>query len=501
MAAQGSAPILIRGGIVVNDDRQFRADVLLQNSLITAVGENLVVPTGARVIDASGKYVIPGGIDPHTHCQLPFMGTVSVDDFDIGTQAAVAGGTTTLIDFVIPSKGQSLLEAYDQWRNWADPKVNCDYALHVAITWWSDKVAEEMGILAKEKGVSSFKMFMAYKGTFQLPDEDMIKAFTRCKEIGAVGQVHAENGDVVADGQKKILAKGITGPEGHEMSRPEDVESEATNRAILIADRVNTPIYIVHVMSRGASNVIAQARKDGKRVFGEPIAAGLGTDGMQCFHHNWRHAAAFVMGPPLRPDPTVKQHLMKLLASGDLQTVGTDNCTFNANQKAMGKDDFTKIPNGVNGIEDRMSVVWEKGVHTGILTPSEFVKVTSSNAARIFNLYPRKGRIEVGCDADVVVWNGEASRVISSKTHHHAVDFNIFEGMEVHGVAEVTISRGVVVWENGKLSTKKGHGKFIPRQPFGFAFEGIEARERARDERKLKVEREPYTGDVFVPGK
>jgi len=206
------------------------------------------------------------------------------------------------------------------------------------------------------------------------------------------------------------------------------------------------------------------------------------------------------MGPPLIPDPTVKVHLMKLLASGDLHTVGTDNCTFNAKQKAMGKDDFTKIPNGVNGIEDRMSVVWEKGVKTGIITPCEFVKVTSSNAARIFNVYPRKGRIDVGSDADIVIWNGDAQRTISAKTHHHAVDFNIFEGMEVHGVAEVTISRGVVVWENGKLYTKKGHGKFIPRGCFGPVFDGIDARDSSRDERKQKVEREPYKGEVWQPG-
>jgi len=497
-----SAPhrLFIKGGTVVNEDRQFRADVLTEGGIIKEIGANIECPKDARVIDATGKYVIPGGIDPHTHCQLPFMGTVAIDDFDIGTQAAVSGGTTMLIDFVIPSKGQSLLEAYDQWKKWADEKVNCDYSLHVAITWWSDKVSEEMGILCKEKGVNSFKMFMAYKNVFQLSDGELYKAFSRCKELGALAQVHAENGDVVAEGQKKMLAMGITGPEGHLLSRPEDVEAEATNRAIMIADRINTPLYIVHVMSKMSADVIANARKRGIRVYGEPIAAGLGTDGTQCFHCDWRHAAAFIMGPPLRADPTVKEHLMKLLASGDLQTVGTDNCTFNAKQKAMGKDDFTKIPNGVNGIEDRMAVVWEKGVVSGWLTPSEFVKVTSSNCAKIFNIYPKKGRIDVGCDADIVIWDGDAKRTISAKTHHHAVDFNIFEGMEVHGIATVTISRGKVVWENGKMLTQKGSGKYVPRATFGPIFDGIKEREIARDERKLKVEREPYTGEVFVPG-
>lgn len=205
--------------------------------------------------------------------------------------------------------------------------------MHVAVTWWSEQVSEEMGILCREKGVNSFKMFMAYKGVFQLGDSELYSAFKRCKELGALAQVHAENGDVICEGQKKMLAKNITGPEGHVLSRPEDVETEATNRAIMIADQVNTPLYIVHVMCKGAANVIANARKEGKRVYGEPIAAGLGVDGTHCWHKDWRHAAAYVMGPPLRPDPSTKEHLMKLLASGDLHTVGTDNCTFNGDQK------------------------------------------------------------------------------------------------------------------------------------------------------------------------
>eukprot|EP01113_Clastostelium_recurvatum_P030904 TRINITY_DN3806_c0_g1_i6.p1 TRINITY_DN3806_c0_g1~~TRINITY_DN3806_c0_g1_i6.p1 ORF type:complete len:430 (-),score=131.96 TRINITY_DN3806_c0_g1_i6:40-1329(-) len=429
------------------------------------------------------------------------MGTVSVDDFDIGSRAAIAGGTTFFIDFVIPAKGQSLLEAYDQWRGWADPKVNCDFSLHVAVTWWSPQVSEEMGVLVRERGVTSFKVFMAYKGAFMLGDEDMYHVFMRCKALGAIAQVHAENGDMVAEGQKKMLAMGICGPEGHEMSRPEELEAEATNRAITIANRVNTPVYIVHVMSKGAADVICRHRKEGRRVFGEPIAAGLGTDGTHMWHHDWRHAAAYVMGPPLRPDPTTKTLLMDLLASGDLSCVGTDNCTFCADQKAMGKDDFSKIPNGVNGVEDRMSIVWHMGVATGKLTPSDFVRVTSANAARIFNMYPRKGRIEAGTDADIVLWDGEAKRTISAQTHHHAVDFNIFEGMEVTGVATTTIVAGRVVWEENKLNTTKGSGIFVPRTPFGFPFEGIDIRDKVRDERLRKVEREPYTGPVFVPKK
>lgn len=330
-----------------------------------------------------------------------------------------------------------------------------------------------------------------------ITDEEMFYAFTKCKELGALGQVHAENGDLIVEGQKECLEKGITGPEGQELSRPEEVEAEATNRAITIANRVNTPVYIVHVMSKGAADMIVKARKEGKRVYGEPIAAGLGSDGTNLFHRCWRHAAAYVMGPPLRPDVTVKDYLMKLLASGDLQAVGTDNCTFAANQKALGKDNFTQIPNGVNGIEDRMAIVWEKGVVPGILTPSEFVAVTSTNAAKIFNIYPQKGVIQPGADADVVVWDGKSSRVISKDTHHHAVDFNIFEGMKVHGIANVTISRGRVVWEDGELKTEQGWGKFVPRPCFGCVFDGIKERDEARDIAKRKVEREPYAGEVI----
>jgi len=219
------------------------------------------------------------------------------------------------------------------------------------------------------------------------------------------------------------------------------------------------------------------------------------------YHKCWRHSSAYVMGPPLRPDPSIKEYLMTLLSTGELSCVGTDNCTFNSEQKGMGKDDFTKIPNGVNGIEDRMSIVWEKGVISGLLTPSDFVRVTSTAAAQIFNIYPRKGRIDVGSDADIVIWNGEQTRVISKDTHHHKVDFNIFEGMTVHGIAEVTISRGRVVWENGVLKTVRGSGRYIPRLPWGPPYDGMEIRDKSRDETKLKVEREPYTGPVFVPPK
>nr|XP_011445025.2 dihydropyrimidinase isoform X2 [Crassostrea gigas] len=487
--------LLIKGGKIVNDDQSFDADIYIEDGIIKQVGTNLVIPGGARTIEARGKLVMPGGIDTHTHMQLPFMGTYAVDDFYSGTKAALAGGTTMIIDFVLDQKGVSLLEAYDKWRGWADPKVCCDYGLHVGVTWWSDQVAKEMETLCAEKGINSFKMFLAYKDVFMLNDDELYESFKRIKELGALGMVHAENGHLIAEKSKEMLKMGISGPEGHEMCRPEEVEAEATQRAITIANQANCPLYIVHVMSKSSADVVSKARREGKVVFGEPIAASLGTDGTHYWNKCWRHAAGHVMGPPLRPDSSTPGYLMDLLANNDLQVTGTDNCTFSADQKALGKDDFRKIPNGVNGVEDRMSVIWEKGVHSGKMDPCRFVAVTSTNAAKIFNIYPQKGRIAVGSDADIVIWDPKETRTISAKTHHQAVDFNIFEGMVCHGVPVYVITNGHVVLDEGQLKVTQGMGRFIPTPCNAEMVYGrVAKRELAR--MPQKVERDPYTGPV-----
>ncbi|XP_036675021.3 dihydropyrimidinase 1 isoform X2 [Drosophila suzukii] len=460
--------VYIKNGEIVNHDKSFKADVYIEDGVIKFVGPSseITIPGGVRTIDASGLMIIPGGIDPHTHMQLPFGGAVAVDDFYHGTKAAVAGGTTMIIDFVLPNKHESMIEAYDKWRSWADPKVCCDYGLHVGITWWSKSVSEEIGILCKELGVNSFKTFMAYKGLYQLNDSDLLDVFERIRQLNGVAMVHAENGDIIAKNTQRLLAEGINGPEGHELSRPEEVEAEAVHRACVLAHQMKTPLFVSGLTSKSSAELVGRARRSGYCVFGETLASSLGRS-MSGVPKGDRIYA--ITSPPIRESAETPRQLMKSLAYDDLQLTGSDNCTFNKEHKALGKGDFTKIPNGVNGVEDRMSLVWEKGVHAGLLDPCRFVAVTSTNAAKIFNIYPQKGRIAVGSDADIVIWNPNATRTISKDTHHHACDFNIFEGMTVHGVCEFVLVRGRICAERGNVRVAEGFGRFIPtpvRPPF-----------------------------------
>ena len=464
--------VLIKNGTIVNADQSFQADVLCADGKIQEIGSNISAPSGAEIIDAAGQYVMPGGIDPHTHMQLPFMGTVASEDFYTGTAAGLAGGTTMIIDFVIPAPQQNIMEAYQQWREWSQKAV-ADYSFHVAITWWDETVHADMKTLVEKYGVNSFKHFMAYKGAIMATDETLVNSFNRALELGAMVTVHAENGEMVSQLQEKIFNMGITGPEGHPLSRPPEVEGEAANRAISIANVYGVPLYVVHVSTKQSLEAITRARNAGQKVFGEVLAGHLLVDESVYLDKDFESAAAHVMSPPFR----AKEHqdaLWKGVLSGNLQTTATDHCCFCADQKAAGKDDFRITPNGTAGIENRMEVLWHHGVNTGLLNMNEFVKLTSTNAAQIFNIYPRKGTISVGADADIVVWDPEATKTISAKTHHQNIDFNIFEGMKVKGCASHTISAAKVVYANGELKVERGAGRYIERPAYASFYQGLD---------------------------
>ncbi|MEM9643094.1 MAG: dihydropyrimidinase, partial [Pseudomonadota bacterium] len=417
---------VIKGGTVVTADRTWKADVLIEGEVIAQIGEDL---TGDEVVDAEGAYVIPGGIDPHTHLEMPFMGTTAAETFESGTWAAAAGGTTMLVDFCLPGADGSIKNAINEWHRKSAPQICSDIGYHMAITGWNENIFAEMKD-AVDMGVNSFKHFMAYKGALMVEDDEMFASFQRCKELGALPMVHAENGDVVDLLQKEMLAKGITGPEGHAYSRPPEVEGEAANRAIMIADAVGTPLYIVHVSCEQAHEAIRRARQKGNRVYGEPLAQFLCLDESDYFEKDWDYAAQRVMSPPFRG----KEHqdgLWAGLAAGSLQVVATDHAAFTTEQKRMGRDNFCMIPNGTGGLEERLAVLWTKGVETGRLTPEEFVACTSTNIAKILNIYPKKGALVPGADADIVVWDPKITKTLSATNQKSVLDYSVWEGMEV----------------------------------------------------------------------
>jgi len=451
---------VIKGGTVVNADRSFTADVLVENGIITGVGDNL---SGDNSLDASGCYVMPGGIDPHTHLEMPFMGTYSSDDFESGTRAALSGGTTMVVDFCLPAPGQSLLEARQMWDN-KTSKASCDFSFHMAITWWSEQVFNEMATVV-DSGINTFKHFLAYKGALMVNDDEMYSSFKRCAALGAMPLVHAENGDVVAQLQQSLMEDGNCGPEAHAYSRPTQVEGEASNRAIMIADMAGVPLYIVHVSCEEAHEAIRRARQNGKRVYGEPLIQHLTLDESEYANSDWDHAARRVMSPPFR-NKLHQDSLWAGLAAGSLQVVATDHCAFTTEQKRFGVGDFTKIPNGTGGLEDRMPVLWSRGVNTGRLTMNEFVAVTSTNIARILNAYPKKGVVMEGADADIVVWDPARSKTVTADKQQSAIDYNVFEGFELTGLPRFTLTRGQVAVTEGAMNTQEGHGKFVPRDAY-----------------------------------
>uniref|UniRef100_A0A3Q4M8A9 Dihydropyrimidinase like 5b n=1 Tax=Neolamprologus brichardi TaxID=32507 RepID=A0A3Q4M8A9_NEOBR len=478
-ANMGSMRILIKGGKVVNDDFTQEADVYIENGIIQQVGKELMIPGGAKVIDASGKLVLPGGIDTSVHLQETFMNATIQDDFYSGTKAALMGGTTMVMGLVLPEQHCSLLDAYEKCRALADAKACCDYALHVGLTWWGPKVRNEMETLVREHGVNSFQVFMAYKDMMMLRDSELYQTLQTCKDIGAIARVHAENGELVAEGAKEALDLGISGPEGIEISRPEELESEATHRAITIANRARCPIYLVNVSSMSAGDMIAAAKMQGKVVHGETTVAHAVLNGMQYYHQDWAHAAAHVIVPPLRLDPNTPSYLMGLLGNDNLSVVASEHRPFSTKQRALGKEDFTKIPHGVPGVQDRMSVIWERGV------VRTHVKRTHKNLRSAMNhtiYHPQPVDVEV-------------LKTISVSTQVQGGDFNLYEGMRCHGVPLVTISRGRLVCENGVFMCAEGSGKFYPQRTFpDYLYKKMVQREKTQAYKG--VDRDPYSGDV-----
>ena len=451
---------VIRGGTIITADDTYQADVGIAGERIAVIGSNL---EGAETIDASGKYVMPGGVDVHTHLEMPFGGTVTADDWQSGTTAAVCGGTTTLIDFAIQDFGKSLRAGVDAWFARAEGKASMDYAFHIIVRELKDSHLGEMDALVRE-GITSFKLFMAYPGVFMVDDATIFRALLRTKENGGLVCMHAENGGVIDILVHRALAEGHTEPKWHALTRPMSAEAEATRRAIALAEMAGVPIYIVHLSAGDAMEEVRRARERGFPTYAETCPQYLFLS-YEDYERPGFEGAKFVMSPPLRPKGN-EERLWNGLQTDALQAVSTDHCSFcMKEQKELGKDDFSKIPNGAPGIETRLMLLYDGGVGGKRISLNRFVELTSTRPAKIFGLYPRKGSITVGADADLLVWDPKAKWTISVKTHHMNVDYNPYEGREVTGVPQQVLLRGQVVVKDQKFVGKVGQGKFIAREP------------------------------------
>jgi dihydropyrimidinase len=446
---------LIRNGSVVTPEGTATADVLTDGETIAVVAPHLQADAD-RTIDASGRYVIPGGVDVHTHLDMPYGEFTSADDFASGTVAAAFGGTTTIVDFAVQDRGASLHRAVDAWKAKAAGRAAVDYGFHVIVTDLTDAAEREMDELVAD-GVTSFKLFTAYPGRLMVDDAAIFRALLRTAANGGTVMVHAENGGVIEVLQQRALAAGRTGPEQHALTRPALAEAEATHRVIALAELAGAPIYIVHVSAAETVEELAAARRRGLPVHGETCPQYL-LLGAECYAED---GARFVMSPPLR-ERRSQERLWSALAAGELEAVATDHCPFRLADKHAHAD-FTKIPGGAPGIETRMSLVFDGGVAGGRFTMERFVEVTAAGPARLFGLWPRKGTIAPGSDADIVIWNAERESVISARTHHMRVDYNPYEGRVVKGAAELVLSRGRPVIENGAFVGRAGAGVFLRR--------------------------------------
>jgi dihydropyrimidinase len=441
----------------------FVADILIEDGTITSIAKSIPA-SGPDVVDASGSYVFPGFIDPHTHLDMPFGGTVTADDFASGTAAAALGGTTTIVDFALHTKGDSLANALKTWEKKAAGKASIDYAFHLTIADGRPETLEEIPLMIEREGVNSFKCFMAYKHILQVDDETIFRVMQAAAKFGGLVQVHAENGDVIEVTVKEALAEGHTAPKYHALTRPVQLEMEATARAIYLAEVSGSPLYVVHVSSGGAADAISDGRKRGLPIYGETCPQYLVCDTSDYDRPDFA-GANYVMSPPLR-DKWNQNVLIGKLKNGELQSIGSDHCSFLCEQKELGKDDFSKIPNGAPTIEDRVAIVYERIVNGGVVGLNQFVALTSTNPAKLFGLFPRKGTIAVGSDGDIVVWDPNAVRTISAATHHMKADNNIFEGMTVRGTPRYVISRGRVLAKGGAYVGETGRGIRQKSAPF-----------------------------------
>jgi len=459
---------LITNGTIVTSEGSQQADVLIEDETIAAIGSGLADAglTADETIDATGRYVIPGAIDVHTHMELPFGGTNAKDTFETGTRAAAFGGTTTVVDFAVQSRGASLRAGLDAWHAKAEGNAVADYGFHMIMSDVNDDTLAEMDQLVAE-GVPDFKLFTAYPGVFYSDDGAIFRAMQRTAKNGGLIMMHAENGmaiDVVAADE---VAAGHTDPYYHGVARYPIFEGEATNRVIRLAEAAGVPVYVVHLSAREALDAVRQARDRGTKAFAEtcPQYLFLSLDDMK----NGFEGAKFVCSPPLR----TADHQAELwtgLVKDDLQLVATDHCPFDFHgQKELGKGDFRKIPNGLPGVEDRVDLLHDGGVVGGRITKERWVEIVSTAPARLFGMYPRKGAVAVGSDADLVVYDPTATRTISAKTHHMDVDYSVYEGRQVRGRSDVVLSRGSIVVRNGEFTGRKGHGRFVKRAPADFA--------------------------------
>jgi len=457
---------LIQGGTVVTAAETMRADVLVDGEKVVAIGTGLGASAAAdRTVDAAGRYVMPGAIDVHTHMEMPFGGTFSADDFATGTAAAAWGGTTTIVDFAIHDYGESLQAGLDRWHQKAGPKAHIDYGFHMIVREVNEQTLADMDALVG-RGVPSFKLFMAYPGVFMVDDASLFRAMSRTSENGGLIMLHAENGGPIDVLIQRFLAEGRTDPVNHGLTRPSSMEGEAVHRAVALADLAGVAVYIVHLSSADALNAVREARDRGLATLAETCPQylylsldDLGREGFE--------GAKYVCSPPLRP-VRHQAELWKGLRQDDLQVVSTDHCPFDyKEQKEMGRGNFAKIPNGLPGVEDRFTLLYDGGVRAGHITLNRFVELVATAPAKLFGLWPRKGTVAPGSDADIVVFDPEAERTLSASTHHMNVDYSCYEGRRVHGVPEVVMQRGETLVDHGTFLGRPGQGRFLERSRSG----------------------------------